>query len=558
MGLLRASISSGYTGRQSWLSWFYRGLLLLGFLFLLGRLSDLQVIKGEYYRELSENNRIRRVSIKAPRGDIVARGGEILAGSIKEKKAIVFNPDKGYLKVDDLEGVAEDQIVSEYRRVYKLASSAGHLTGYLGRVSKEELGKINPDCLQKGPYKADSLIGRTGLEEMYECYLSGTDGEELVEVDSSGKMVRVLGRRTPQPGGVLRTSIHFGLQKKIAEIMRKGRQTEDSRENRLPDAKGAVVVTDTKGAVLALYSSPSFDPNILTLGRVDKVSKILSNKNLPLFNRVISGAFHPGSVFKPMVAIAALEEGVIDEDYLYEDTGRITIESLYGSFSYSNWYFTQYGGTEGKINLTRALARSTDTFFYKLGELTTIDKLVYWMDKFRLGKKAGIDLPGEAPGLIPSPEWKEKVKGERWFLGNTYHFSIGQGDIALTPLSLNQAVSMIAADGKWCAPKVVGESECQDLGIKKGSINLVKEGMVEACNSGGTAYTFFEVDSRVACKTGTAETPGSEKPHAWFTFFAPVDFPEIVVTVLVEEGGEGSRVAGPIAREIYDYWFAGN
>jgi len=535
---------------QSWLGWFLRGVLILGFVIIIGRLIELQIIKGDYYRDLAEGNRIRRVPITAPRGTILARGGELLVGNKEVKKRVIFDPGSGYEKTEDLGDAAEEEIITEWERDYKLGAAAAHISGYVGEVNENELGTIDPQCPEKGPRKAGQLVGRSGLEEQYECILSGIDGEELVEVDSTGKKIRVLGKKDPVPGESIQTTINYALQGKIAEIVV---ENED-----MPSKKqGAVIVTDPKGEVLALYSSPSYDPNIFIGGDEQKrIEEVLTNSDLPLFNRVIGGSFAPGSVYKLVVAIAALEEEEIDKEYIYEDKGQIIIESLYGKFSYTNWYFTQYGQTEGEIDLVRAIARSTDTFFYKIGELVGIEKIVEWSHKMGLGEKSGIDLPGEISGLVPSPAWKEKVKGERWFLGNTYHVAIGQGDLSLTPISINTSISTIASNGLLCEPVIVGNEKCEDLNINIGNLEFVKEGMVEACSEGGTGYTFFDFSPKVACKTGTAETNDKDATHAWFTAFAPSDFPEIVTTVLVEKGGEGSRIAGPIAREIFDYWFS--
>ena len=550
------------TKTQSWLVWFLRGLLIVGFLLLLTRLVELQIIRGAYFKELAEGNRIRRVPITAARGEIHARGGEILATNKEVRRKVVFY-DGGYKKVEREQKEGSD-LITEWIREYPEGSKLAHITGYIGEVNEEELGKIMAECPDKGPRKLQELVGRAGLENQYDCVLTGYDGEELVEVDAENNKVRTLGRKMPVQGDNIVTTIDFGLQKKIVEVF--------------AGKKGAVIVTDAKGQVLGLYSSVSYDPNIFVKdGNEKNIQSVLSDKNLPLFNRVIAGEFHPGSVFKPVVATAALEEGVIDEDYIYEDTGQITISNIYGSFSYKNWYFTQYGGVEGKIGLERAIARSTDTFFYKIGELTGVDNLVNWAGKFGLDNLTGIDIPGEVSGLIPSPEWKMRVKGERWFLGNTYHMSIGQGDIALTPMGINQAISAIANGGKLCQPHIfsieasgnfqparpaggfpISNFQCRDLGIKIENIALIKKGMVGVCSPGGTGYTFFDFEQKsgrsVACKTGTAETENGE-PHAWFVAFAPADNPEIVATVLVENGGEGSKVAGPIAREIFNYWF---
>lgn len=343
----------------------------------------------------------------------------------------------------------------------------------------------------------------------------------------------------------LKTTIDFNLQSEVADQMK--------------DKKGAAVVTDTKGNILAFYSEPSYDPNLL-IDRSDsaKIAELLNNPNLPFFNRVIGGTFHPGSVFKPVVALSALEEGAIDGSFTYTDTGVIKVNE----FSYSNWYFTEYGRTEGNINLTKAIARSTDTFFYKIGEMVGPDNMAKWATAFGLNKPTGVDLPGEIKGLIPTTSWKKQTIKERWFLGDTYHMAIGQGYVAVTPLELNTYISAIAANGNLCQPRFNQEIPlvCKKLGVTQTNLDLVKEGMKEACTTGGTAYTFFDFSSKyggttVACKTGTAEVGTDGDPHAWFTFFAPIDNPEIVTTILIEKGGQGSSVAGPIARKIADFYF---
>ncbi|KKR28109.1 MAG: Penicillin-binding protein 2 [Candidatus Woesebacteria bacterium GW2011_GWA1_39_8] len=536
------SLTSART--QSWLSWFLRGLLIFGLLILLARLVDLQVVSGKYYRELANENRVRRITIPAARGKILARGGEILVGNREVKKRLVFDPKEGY----SLEGVSNDSnsmgIVVEWLRNYPLGEAFAHVGGYVGEVSQDEVGKVKARCADKGPRTLGSLIGRTGLEEQYDCILTGVDGEELVEVDAMGRLVRILGVKEPIAGQDLKTNIDFGLQKKVATL--------------LYGKKGVIIVTDSENEVLALFSSPSYDPNaFVNKSDAQKITRILTDIDQPLFNRAISGTFHPGSVFKPFVAVAALEDQVIDENYTYDDPGVITVNN----FSYSNWYFTQYGGKEGKINLERAIARSTDTFFYKIGELIGVESLDKWAHIFGLDEKTNVDLPGEIAGLIPSPEWKLRVKGERWFLGNTYHMSIGQGDVAITPIEENTAISAIASGGNLCEPRLFGNGNCTKLPIADNTIGEVKNGMIGACSFGGTGFTFFDFadtspdHTQVACKTGTAETTKDTNAHAWFVSFAPVETPEIISTVLVEQGGEGSKIAGPIAREIFNYWF---
>jgi penicillin-binding protein 2 len=527
---------------STWFIWFLKGLIIFGFLIMIGRLLDLQVVRGTYYKSLAEDNRVRRIPILAMRGSIFARDGETIVSSQKKDES---ENGSSYKEAKDL--------VINWSRQYKGGSLFGHITGYLGYVREDEVGKSRANCTDRGTRKSGSFVGRTGLEEQYDCSLSGIDGEELVEVDAMGGRIRTLGRKEPVKGEDLRTTIDYGLQKKAAESMK---DPETGKER-----KGAVVALNTNGEVLALYSSPSFDPSLfISKDKSQEVGKILTDPNLPLFNRAIGGLFHPGSIYKPIVALAALEEGVISKDYTYDDAGRITINTNYGNFIYNNWYYTQYGGKEGQIDVTRALARSTDTFFYEIGNLLGVDKIDEWSHLFGLDQKTGIDVPGEIPGLVPSPDWKKRVKNENWFLGNTYHMSIGQGDLSITPLAITSAISAIAANGEWCKPQIVGGTDCKKFPVNQENIKTVKTGMIKACETGGTAYPFFDFklpneDGKVACKTGTAQIDTGDDTHAWFTIFAPSENPEIVLTVLVEKGGEGSKVAAPIARELFNYWF---
>ena len=526
-----------------------RALIIVAFLILFVRLFELQVIKGGYYKDLADGNRIRRVVIKAPRGDILARGGEVLSKNSDLEKWLFFNYEKGYYVETDSPDKKLTKINSWIRK-YPLRDSASHITGYVGLVNTDEAGKTDAQCINKGMRSADDTIGRSGLEEFYDCRLRGDDGEMLIEVEADGSFIRELGTKEPEKGEDIKTTIDYPLQEYVSTLF--------------DGVTGAIIASDPTGQILAMYSSPSYDPNLFVEGS-EKTIEILNDDKLPLFNRSISGKYPPGSIYKPLVATAALETKVIDRGYHYQDTGSITFSTAYGNYSFSNWYFTQYGGSEGSIDVTRAIARSTDTFFYKIGELTGIDNIVSWSQKFGLSQKTGIDLSGEVEGLVPSPKWKEEVKGERWFLGNTYHLSIGQGDLLVTPIAIHSAISAISNGGELCKPHFVSGFEtgynpnCLDLGIEESNIELVKEGMRKACSAGGTGYTFFDFEEKsgveVACKTGTAQVGTEDKTHAWFTVFGPVDEPEIVLTILVEEGGEGSKVAGPIARQVFDFWY---
>jgi len=254
--------------------------------------------------------------------------------------------------------------------------------------------------------------------------------------------------------------------------------------------------------------------------------------------------------------IAALAENKLTPSFTFNDVGIITI----GKFAYTNWFFTQYGRTEGETGWIKGLTRSVDTFFYKVGEYTGPDLIAKWANNLGLGVKTDIDLPGEVSGLIPTPAWKEEAKGEKWFLGNTYQMAIGQSDLLVTPLQLNIMTGIVAAGGEKCKPHInkVLSTQCSVLNIGEDVLKIVREGMIGACSPGGTAFPLFDFKPQVACKTGTAEyvrPDGKVGTHAWLTAFAPADDPTIAITALVEGGGEGSRAAAPIVRKVLAKYF---
>lgn len=510
----------------------------MGVFLLLARLFELQIILGKRNLELAEGNRIRKEIFSAPRGIIFDRNEEPLVRNVPVYRLSVDNnqvPSTKYqiitreeaLRIETQGGQEAERLRVDVGRDYLYGPALAHVLGYLDW----------------------ELAGTTGVEEKYEQILKGQDGGEIYEIDTKGVKIREIQNFEPIPGQDLYLSIDGELSK-IAYQALEGRP-------------GAVVATDAKtGQVLVLVSSPSFNPNMMRSGEMgsEKWEEWLNNPGKPFFNRAIGGIYPPGSTFKIITAVAGLEEGKIDETTKIEDPGVIRI----GEYSYANWYFTKYGKTEGTIGIVRAIKRSTDTFFYKVGEWLGAGLLADWAKAFGLGRTSGIDIDGEVDGLVPTPEWKEKTMGERWFLGNTYHFSIGQADLLTTPLQVNMMTSMIANGGKLCQPVVRrqktegGEQKCQDLNLEEKTLQLVKEGLKEACSPGGTASVFFNFTPQVGCKTGTAEYGDPEgKTHAWLTAFAPVDDPEIVVTALVEGGGEGSVVAAPIVKKVMEYYFQG-
>ena len=544
-------------------------ILIVCGLFGLARLADLQILRGSYFRVLSDGNRIRRIPIRAPRGEILDRNGYALARNVPVYKLAEFSSGgvvvstaeisrEEALKIQAGNGEEGSRLLVDIAREYPLGEAGAHLIGYTGEASSEEIGLASSEKCKVGMVLLlGDLVGRMGIEQYYDCILRGVNGEELIEVDTRGRIVRRLGRREPIPGESVKLYVDSNLQKAVYEALLAAPELSKSvggTDWTGEVVRGAVVAQDpSNGGILALVSVPSFDPGKIR----EDYGKLREDKNLLLFNRAIGGAYHPGSTFKIVTAAAGFEDGKIDENFTYIDMGVVTVNN----FSYKNWYFTQYGRTEGIVDTVRALARSTDTFFYKVGELVGAERLAFWARKFGYGEKSGVDLPGEVAGLAPDPEWKLKTKGERWFLGNTYHMAIGQGDVAATPLQVNLMTTVVANGGRRCRPKVLQISqvsqECEDTEVGEKTLNEIREGMKGACTTGGTAFTFFELNAglpagrQVFCKTGTAQTVG-ENTHAWLTVFSG----DIVLTVLVEEGGEGSRVAGPVASQIMRGWIS--
>jgi len=517
----------------------FYGFLILSFLLLTGRLFELQLLNGDRYRALAEGNRIKKEIIPAPRGIIYDRHKQPLVRNrpIYRLKKESCQGDQCYeeisreeaLRIEAGGGKGAENLRLDVGRDYLFGQSLAHVLGYLGEASKDEV--------KRGQWQLGDLLGRTGIEEKDDSLLRGQNGGTIYEVDTQGNRIREIGKVEALAG----QDLFLSLDGQLSQVAFKA----------LEGRSGAVVATEAKtGQVLVLVSSPAFDPNHLR-------PEDLIDEKKPMFNRAIGGQYPPGSTFKIVTATAGVEEDKVNESTTYVDEGFIQI----GEYVYKNWYYSQYGRTEGEIDLVRALKRSTDTFFYKTGEWVGANKLAEWGKAFGLGRLSGIDLAGEMAGLVPTPEWKEKTLGEKWFLGNTYHLAIGQADLLATPLQVNMMTSVMANGGKLCSPKVKQAERpqtCLDLKLKPETLRLIREGMKEACSTGGTAFPFFGFTPQVGCKSGTAEFGDPEgKTHAWLTAFAPVDDPEIVVTALVEGGGEGSYVAAPIVKEVMEAWFHG-
>jgi penicillin-binding protein 2 len=552
---------------------------------LLGRIGVLQLMKGSYYRGLSDDNRIVRRPLQSVRGVITDRTGRVLVRNEPYflLKGIEKPLNQAEFRVAEstISGEQKENIKVKAIREYQDAPIFSHILGYISPINADELKKSKKLTAEtKIKYNGYDFVGRTGIEEEYEMLLKGLDGSELVEISSSGTVLKLLGIDPPKPGNTIQTSIDSALQKFTFDKVMQMAQHEGAKS-------GVAIVQNTKtGEIITMVSYPSYDNNAFTHNeRTNEVSDFFVDKKTPLLNRAISGLYAPGSTYKIVTALAGLESKTINPDSTYEDTGNLTLSGI----TFNNWYFTQYGKTEGNIDLKQALARSNDTFFYRLSIAMGVDKLVEQSYKFRLGQLVGVDIPGETKGLIPTPEWKKKITKEQWYPGNTINMSIGQGDVLTTPLQISTMTSAIANNGIITVPSIVntvrnsenkiickkdtetnkweGEA-CKSFNEKSLSpgkltgdlkfIKLIQEGMRRVTQKGGTAYPFFEFQIESAGKTGTAETVPDEKPHAWYTGYAPYTNPEITVTVLFEKGGEGSKVAAPVAKDIMEFYFKNN
>lgn len=555
------------TSINPWYLSLLRSAIIIVFGFVLIRLLDLQIVQGDNNRLASDQNRISYEVIHAPRGMIYDRNGIILARNapgfrlIKGKQVSAISRDTAL----DLEnkGLVYEGREGELGRLevgltreYPLKNATAHLLGYTSEITSDEF----KDKKYKNNYNLGDQLGRLGLESYYQDLLRGRDGQTLAEVDASGSLLRTIGEKKATPGTNLKLSIDANLNQKIYDTL--------SAEVQKVGAKaGAAVAMDPRdGRILALTSYPSFDPNVLIAG-VDKesIARTLTGEDKPIFSRVISGTYPPGSVFKIATSVAALESGRVKPDTKYVDNGQIFL----GEFKFTNWYFTQYGRTEGEVDLVKALRRSNDTYFYQVAQALDEKIIGEYAKKLGLGSLTGIDLPGESSGLVPTNEWKKANVGQIWYPGDTLHMAIGQGFVLVTPLQLANMTSVIASNGTLFRPQIIMAQEDESGKVIKDyptqkiaeglvspqDLAVIKEGMRQACAQGGTGWPMFTfTKATVACKTGTAEF-GNLNPHAWFTVFAPVDNPNIVLTVLIEHGGEGSSVAGPVARQVMDWWF---
>lgn len=565
---------------------------------LVGQMYNLQVLKYDKYKTLAEKNRISTRYLAPPRGLITDRFGTLMARNDQNFRVLVVSEQtdgnlniildtlnkilplteheiqrvrrevrrsRSYTPViirenlsweemariqlnsPDLPGIIIDEGLSRY---YPFAEQAGHLLGFVGPVSDKELEKPNATRLWKLP---GFKIGKEGIELQYNDVLCGKEGSQQVEVNAFGRVIREIERDEGEPGKTLPLTIDARLQKVAF--------------NAFKDHSGSAVLMNIHtGEVLAFVSTPCYNPNSFNLGiSQNEWNELINNEKNPLLNKTIYGLYSPGSTFKMIVALAALEAGVITPSTEIECSGYI----MNGNQRFHCWKHTGHG----KLNLKQAIMHSCDIYFYEIARRTGIDKISAMARRFGLGVPTDIGLPGEKGGFIPTRKWKETIRGEQWLQGDTFNVGIGQGDVLVTPLQLAVMVSTIANDGVKVQPKLIIDDKPpvkEALNISKQHLRLVREGMIDVVNHQQGTAKGARVDvngQKIAGKTGTVQVrrismkereegerkdlTWKEKNHALFVAYGPIDKPKYALSVVVEHGEAGGSVAGPIAREIF-------
>lgn len=564
----------------------------------------LQVAAGSLLRRAAEENRIHHLVEYAARGIFEDRFGRPLVQNVPAIE-LVADPERlpddseGLLSllrealpsrdlkdlrqrlaaidrtasspVSLLTGLSQEEFLAVSARIDRLAGLRtettavrsyrgngpfSHVLGFTGKMSKEE----RP---QYPTYLLTESVGKAGLERQYETRLRGMHGARRVEVDAYGSVQQNLGRTPPTPGDNLRLHLDAGLQEVAVQTLERHARAAGVR-------KGALVALDPfSGGVRALVSLPIFPHSDLSQGTPGNavVSRILTDPAAPLLNRAVQGQYVPGSSFKLAVAAGALEEGIATPATLIESTGGIRV---------GQWFFPDWKpGGHGRSNLVKAIAESVNSYFYTIaggnGEAPGlgIERLAAWASRLGFGAPTGVDVSSESSGFLPSPAWKEQAKQETWYIGDTYHAAIGQGDVLVTPMQLSVAASLIFNGGTLLEPRLLEAFLGPDGSVRERVVpvvraeHVVREETAEAIRAGmreavlsGSARGLAVLPVSAAAKTGTAQVGGTERTHAWVTVAAPVERPELILVVLVEEGGGGDKVAVPVAREILEWYFS--
>jgi penicillin-binding protein 2 len=561
------------------------------FLLLIGGFWVLQIRDREYNAELADRNRIKTVPLLAPRGKILDRDGRIIVDNHSSFQLRIspenlkpehipaiaaglnMTPEEvrmplaraearhlaKYFPVlikeeltpselafveshNDRDTFPEMELLSSQSRLYPQGGVAAHVIGYVGEVSDQEL-----NTTEFAKYSQGDKVGKEGLERQYNELLMGVDGQRQVEVDSIGRERTKMKSQEATPGNNLQLTLDLDLQA-VAELAMEGR-------------RGAVVALDPRsGEVLAMVSRPAFDPNLFTrrISRSDW-KELTDNPDNPLMNRVIQAQFAPGSTFKPIVSMAALETGMLDPSTTFNCPGGAT---FYG-------HYFKCDATHGTVDLHHAIVHSCDVYFFNVGNHIGIDRIAEYAQVAGIGKKTGIDLPNEKDGLMPSPKWKLRAQREKWYAGETISVAIGQGAVTVTPIQLASVLGGLVSGGVWYKPHLVKGARIDPprrADFRPENVATVVSGMCGVVNEGGTGASAEIPGLEICGKTGTAQRISNDlaksnkalglamKDNGWFVGFAPRENPEIVVVALWEGSGKGA-LSAPIVRDVIKAYF---
>ncbi|MFI9651453.1 penicillin-binding protein 2 [Guyparkeria halopsychrophila] len=563
---------------------------------LLGRAAWLQIAQHEHYLIKAEQNRTRVVVVAPERGRIFDARGEVVADNVATYQVQItpehsqdvaaelamladvlgldahavealeerirvsrrFDPVLVKADLDEVERariarlkpwLSGTEIVSSLKRVYPYRALLAHVVGYVGRINAEDVKRLDPDA-----YQGTQYIGKTGIERQYEDRLHGEPGYRMVEVDALGREVKVLDTQRPVPGKDIALTVDVGLQGVAAAA--------------LGEYAGAIVAQDPRdGAIRAMVSRPSFDPNLFVDGISHKAYReLLEDPDRPLYNRATRATYPPGSTIKPVMGLAGMEYGLIDPEERFFAGPHYQIPG--NTHRYRDW--RKWG--HGWVDFEESVFRSVDVYYYDLAYRMGIDRMHAFLTEFGIGQKTGIDLPGESAGLMPSRDWKQRVKQQVWFPGETVIAGIGQGYMLSTILQLADMTSILATSGVRHVPWLVAADRQPQPRLELSSDDYWQRarGAMRAVvgHDRGTAHK-IEAPYPIAGKTGTAQvfSVGQDEEydaeelahrlhdHALFVGFAPYDDPKLSVAVLAEHGGSGSGTAAPIARQVMDFWF---
>ncbi len=577
--------------------------VVVGLAVLLVRLAAVQLGQADQFAGAAQANRTRQDTIYAPRGNIYDRKGNVLASSTahyqltvtpfllpsspssrqkqyQEIAALLNIPATEVARLSESKGLdhASPIVVSDRLdqagmlrfetqqaglpgfalavvpvREYVADAGLSHVLGYVSQVSPEDLD-------QREDILSTDFIGRTGIEAIYDKQLRGKNGFALTEVNALGQVIRLLSNKQPSKGGDITLTIDLDLQRNLLQNLQTAvDQTTTKRAS-------AVVLDPRTGEILAMVSLPGYDNNLFAQGiSSEQLRALINDPDQPLVNKATSSSYPAGSTIKPLVASAALQEGIIDDQKTINDKGFISIPNRYDSninYLFRSW---RPGGL-GPVNIRRALAMSSNIFFYTVGgghdgqTGLGVEKLARYYRLFGLGSKTGIDLPAEVAGRVPDHIWKQSAIGESWYLGDTYNLSIGQGYLKVTPLQMAMAHAAIANNGRLVRPHLAsGTADQKQLPISVENLQIVREGMHEMIYKGlFCACRFSSIPVEIAGKTGTAETDKLDpkaQPHGWFLAFGPWENPEILVAIMIEQGQKSSYALEPAIHTL-EYYFS--